>query len=303
MGISYYATTVASFQCLIRRDIEGRVVDISRERRVKQQHSCGLFLSQNRIEEYRRDRRNLNPEEILSQRRANSWILLVDGEESIRRAVERFFLDKGYQVTSCADGVAALQLVVSRRPDCIVSDIHMPVMDGLELLHRIRTDELLSMVPVVLLTAKGLTQDRITGYDSGVDAYLSKPFSPEELVAVVDNIIQRSVNLNLESENNNKHVSVDDLRRDLDEIKNLLLTKGGGGIGNGRVKQTNIFLSKDERTILEFLSRGLMTKEIAEETHLSSRRIEQKLTEMFRKTGTKNRTQLVLWGVSTGNVD
>lgn len=271
-----------------------------------------LFLSSDQIEQ--------NPEEILARRRANSWILLVDDEEPIRRAVGQFFLDKGYQVTTCADGAAALQLALSKRvdtttgeminrvPDCIVSDIRMPVMDGLELLRKIRTNDdettsELSHVPVVLLTAKGLTQDRIAGYDSGADAYLSKPFAPEELVAIVDNVIQRSDNLSVENEDLNKNVGVDDLKRDLDEIKNLLLNKGGGGIGNGWVEQTNVFLDKDERVVLDLLSRGLMTKEIAAKTHLSTRRIEQLLTGMFRKTGVKNRTELVRWAVSTGNVD
>jgi DNA-binding NarL/FixJ family response regulator len=325
--------------CLIRRrDREGGYVEIFRHQRqrrppppppaaaaaAEQHYSSGrIFLSSSRDDnsiegEYRRDdqRQHLNPEEILSKRRANSWILLVDDEEPIRRAVGQFFHDKGYQVTTSVDGAAAFQLAMSKKiidnttgemihrfPDCIVSDIRMPVMDGLELLHKIRNDDLLSMIPFVLLTAKGLTQDRIAGYDSGADAYLSKPFSPEELVAIVDNIILRSDNLNVESESNNKNVSVDDLKRDLDEIKNLLLNKGGGGIGNGWVEQTNIFLSKDERIILELLSRGLMTKEIAAETHLSSRRVEQLLTEMFRKTEVKNRTQLVRWAVSTGNVN
>jgi DNA-binding response OmpR family regulator len=331
-------TPPKSCQGLIRRrGREGGYVEIFRHQRRQQQrrraraaaqhYSSGrIFLSSrdnDRMEggEYHRrdDRRQyLNPEEILSKRRSNSWILLVDDEEPIRRAVGQFFHDKGYQVTTCADGAAAFQLAMSKKiidntntggetihrfPDCIVSDIRMPVMDGLELLHKIRNDDLLSMIPVVLLTAKGLTQDRIAGYDSGADAYLSKPFSPEELVAIVDNIILRSDNLNVEGESNNKNVSIDDLKRDLDEIKNLLLNKGGGGIGNGWVEQTNIFLSKDERIILELLSRGLMTKEIAAETHLSSRRVEQLLTDMFRKTEVKNRTQLVRWAVSTGNVN
>jgi len=267
----------------------------------------------------RYDRQNEEtPEEILARRRKNSWILLVDDEEPIRRAVGDFFLDKGYQVTTCADGADAFKLALGKKvdnttgkltdrvPDCIVSDIRMPVMDGLELLRNIRTNDentILSHVPVVLLSAKGLTQDRIDGYNAGADAYLTKPFSPEELVAIVDNVIQRSDNLGDENEDLNKSVSANDLIRDLDEIKNLLLNKGGGGIGNGWVEQTNIFLSKDERAVLDHLSRGLMTKEIAAKTHLSTRRIEQLLTGMFRKAGVKNRTELVRWAVSTGNVE
>jgi DNA-binding NarL/FixJ family response regulator len=278
----------------------------------------------------------------LSERRAKSWIVLVDDEESIRNAVGQLFQSQGYRhVTTCEDGRSALQAALSnqdakdikhgetqhyqqqqqqqqgsvlvvgsgssggRVPDCIVSDIRMPGMDGLELLQRIRENDTLRQVPVVLLTAKGMTSDRIAGYDSGADAYLSKPFAPEELIAIVDNVIQRhdmlaEVAAEQESKNN---VKVEDLKRDLDEIKNLLLHKGGGGVGNGWVEQTNVFLSRDELEVLELLSQGLRNKEIASKTHLSTRRIEQLLTRMFRKTGVKNRTELVRWAVSTGYVE
>ncbi|VEU39019.1 unnamed protein product [Pseudo-nitzschia multistriata] len=258
-------------------------------------------------------RRHSGAVRFFSMRRENSWILLVDDEDPIRRAVGQFLLDKGYKVTTCADGRAALQLALSKRkegigpvPDCIISDIRMPGMDGLELLGSVRNNaehSVLSHVPVVLLTARANVQDRIAGYDAGADAYLTKPFSPEELVAIVDNVIERSEDISIEREELHKTVGIEDLKKDLAEIKDLLLNKGGCGIGNGWVQQTNVFLSKDERNVLDLLSRGLITKEIAANTHLSPRRIEQLLTGMFRKTGVKNRTELVRWGVSTGNVE
>eukprot|EP00536_Pseudo-nitzschia_multiseries_P002237 jgi/Psemu1/301296/fgenesh1_kg.30_\ len=175
-------------------------------------------------------------------------------------------------------------------------------MDGLELVRTVRKHEVLSHVPVVLLSAKATVRDRIAGYDAGADAYLTKPFSAEELVAIVDNNIERSRDIAIETEELHREVTVADLKRDVAEIKALLLHKGGGGIGNGWVRQTDVFLSKDERTVLELLSRGLITKEIAAKTHLSTRRIEQLLTGMFRKTEVKNRTELVRWAVSTGNI-
>ena len=180
-------------------------------------------------------------------------------------------------------------------------------MDGLELVRRIRTEERLSIIPVVLLTAKGQIQDRIAGYEAGADAYLSKPFSPEELLAIVENIVERSHTVRREQARQQEphdDNSVEALTRDLREIKRLLLTTGGsGGVGQGWVERTNVFLSTDERLIVDLVSRGRMTKEIAAATHLSARRIEQILTELFRKTDVKNRTELVRWAVSTGNVD
>ena len=248
-----------------------------------------------------------SPGDPLWKKRSESWVLVVDDEEAIRKAVGQLLFDKGYQVTACGDGSTALKVALSKRthskgnsidiiPDCIVSDVRMPGMDGLALLEHIRSHEILCEIPVVLVTAKGMTQDRIAGYDSGADAYLSKPFDPDELVAIVDNVIERHETLNGDK------IQVEDLRRDLDEIKNLLLEEGGGGIGNGWVEQTNVFLAPDEREVLELLCKGLMTKEIAAKTNLSTRKVEQLLTRMFRKTEAKNRTELVRWAVSTGNV-
>jgi DNA-binding NarL/FixJ family response regulator len=241
----------------------------------------------------------------LWQERAKRWIIIVDDEEAIRQAVGQLLFDRGYQVTACADGPTALQVARSKRiqdgvdqpatlPDVLVCDIRMPGMDGLEVLKEVRSDSELVGVPVILLTAKGLTQDRIAGFDAGADAYLPKPFDPDELVTVIDNIIERRETLKADK------VGVDDLKRDLDEIKYLLLEKGGGGVGNGWVQASNVFLAPDERQILELLCQGLMTKEIAGKTFLSTRRVEQLLTGMFKKADVKNRTELVRWAVASG---
>ena len=246
-------------------------------------------------------------EDPLWEKRSKRWIIIVDDEAEIRKAVGQFLFDRGYQVTACADAPTAFNVALSKIvtkdgekiqniPDCIVSDIRMPGMDGLELLRKIRSDPKLVEVPVVLLTAKGMTKDRIAGYGSGADAYIPKPFDPEELVAVVDNVIERHETLS------GGNVQIEDLKREVDEIKFLLLEKGGGGVGNGWVENTNVFLAPDERQVLELLCQGLTTKEIAEKSFLSSRRVEQLLTRMFRKAGVKNRTELVRWAVSTGNV-
>lgn len=254
------------------------------------------------------------PKDPIKTKRSESWVLVVDDEESIRRAVGQFLYDQGYQVTACPDGESALQIATSRVtknnsstdtegvqkvPDCVVSDIRMPGgMDGIELLQKMRQNAFLVEVPVILLTAKGMIQDRIDGYDSGADAYLSKPFDPDELIAIIDNLIDRHQTLS------GANVQIDDLKRDLDEMKFLLLEKGGGGVSPslGFVEDTNVFLAPDEREILELLCQGLTTKDIAARTYLSTRRVEQLLTRMFRKTNARNRTELVRWAVTTGNV-
>jgi DNA-binding NarL/FixJ family response regulator len=258
--------------------------------------------------------------------RSNSWIVLVDDEESIRTAVSQLFRTNGYQrVTTCQNGQEAWESLMSSSsssspqdsaslPHCIICDVRMPVMDGLELLQQIRQHPQFQTIPVILLTAKGMTQDRIQGYDCGADAYLSKPFQPTELVAIVERyLIQQQQQQQQRKAKSQQQqlltsaVNVQDLQQQLNEIKDLLMNKGGGGIGNGWVDVAKdgsvVVFSKEEQGILDLLARGMITKEIASTTHLSTRRIEQLLTGMFRKTGTKNRTELVKWAVSKGHVE
>lgn len=264
---------------------------------------CGDGIMTSQIQEFDNDRRGK------FEQRSKRWIILVDDEEPIRKAVGQYLFDEGYQVTACPDAKTALQvsrtkmidvqgsgMKVPKVPDLIVSDVRMPEMDGIEFLNELRRDERLVGVPVVLLTAKGLIQDRIAGYRAGADAYIPKPFDPEELLSIIDNSILRHETLNEEN------VLVEDLQMDLKEIKHLLLEQGGTGVGNGWVEQTNVFLAPDERRVLELLCQGLYNQEIADKVDLSKSRIESIISSMLRKTNLENRTQLVRWAVSTGNV-
>jgi DNA-binding NarL/FixJ family response regulator len=290
---------------------------VNRRRRRRQhlaslaiRHSSGNHHDNHTIEEFGTTSSSSSQQQrdAKFQERSNRWVVLVDDEESIRKAVGQYLFDQGYAVTACADAPTALNVICQQEsktssavdksppPDAIISDIRMPNMDGLTMLREIRANPLLVGVPVILLTAKSQTQERIAGYKAGADAYVPKPFDPEELLSIVDNVILRHETLN------GGNIEIDDLRRDLDEIKYLLLEKGGAGIGNGWVEATNVFLTPDERQVLELLCEGLMTKEIASRTFLSTRRVEQLITSMFRKTETSNRTELVRWAVATGNV-
>ena len=288
------------------------------------------------------DDANKEEEEDDFQRRHPYWILLVDDEEAIRTAVGQLLFDQGFQVTACADGPTALEILSqsqdqtnhpqqeasnNRRrrtsrtlPDAIVTDVNMPHMTGLEFLRILRQDPMYVSIPVVLLTAKGTLQDRVAGYEAGADAYLPKPFDPSELVAICDNVLQQFATLN------GNDIELEDLKDDLQEIKRLLLEKGGGGVGtvvhqhrndaennnNNNNKnsgptqwvdyETHVFLAPDEREVLELLCEGLMNKEISQRTFLSTRRVEQLLTSMYRKVNVKNRTELVRWAISSGNV-
>jgi DNA-binding NarL/FixJ family response regulator len=198
-------------------------------------------------------------------------------------------------------------------PDLIVADVRMPEMSGLELVEAMRPPSSLSSsllwasVPVILLTAKSALKDRLAGYQAGADAYLTKPFDPDELLALVDSILERRNALaglqTARDESNSPRPTVQDLQRDLKDIKSLLQDQGGAGPGvNGYVERTGIFLAPDERQVLELLCQGRTNPEIAASLYLSRRRVEQLLTALYRKVSVKNRTELVRWAIATGQV-
>jgi DNA-binding response OmpR family regulator len=115
-------------------------------------------------------------------------ILVVDDERMVREVVARYLEREGFRVTAVGDGQAAVRALTSA-PDLIVLDLMLPKVDGLEVLRRARAA---TNSAVVILTARGATDDRINGLDLGADDYLAKPFSPRELVARVHAVLRRA---------------------------------------------------------------------------------------------------------------
>ena len=118
-------------------------------------------------------------------------LLIVDDEPSLLRAVSVCLRGEGYEVDTARSGDEALVHIAQRVPDLIVSDIRMPRMDGYALARQLRSNPRTDLIPIVFLTAKDDNADRIAGIRSGVDAYLTKPFEPDELIAVIGNILER----------------------------------------------------------------------------------------------------------------
>jgi DNA-binding response OmpR family regulator len=124
-------------------------------------------------------------------------ILVVDDEQTIREVIRRYLERDGFSVREAADGGAALAAVEARPPDLIVLDLMLPGVDGLTLTRQIRQH---SQVPIIMLTAKGETSDRIYGLDLGADDYMAKPFSPQELVSRIRAVLRRSNDADLQQE-------------------------------------------------------------------------------------------------------
>src|SRR6056297_2431158 len=117
-------------------------------------------------------------------------ILVVDDEKHIRDLI-KFNLDKaGFQVLTAADGKEALK-ILNNNIDLIVLDLMLPEIDGLEVCRKMRADDKLKNIPIIMLTAKGEEVDRILGLEMGADDYMTKPFSPRELTARIKAIFRR----------------------------------------------------------------------------------------------------------------
>ncbi|HET8643764.1 MAG TPA: response regulator [Pseudonocardiaceae bacterium] len=119
-------------------------------------------------------------------------ILVVDDDVDIVRFVEVNLRLQGFEVLVANDGEAALGLVEQHRPDLAIVDWMMPQVDGLELTRRLRADPMTSALPVIMLTAKGMTVDKVHGLSAGADDYLVKPFDTLELVARVRSMLRRN---------------------------------------------------------------------------------------------------------------
>ncbi|GAP19915.1 response regulator [Leptolinea tardivitalis] len=119
-------------------------------------------------------------------------ILIVDDDLETLRLVGLILERGGFQIVAASNGQQALTLAHSERPNLIILDIMMPDMDGYQVMKNIRQDTAISTIPVLMFTAKAGIEDKITGYETGVDDYLTKPIHPAELVAHVKAVLSRA---------------------------------------------------------------------------------------------------------------
>ncbi|MFJ5817025.1 response regulator transcription factor [Streptomyces sp. NPDC093108] len=120
---------------------------------------------------------------------ARGHVLVVDDDPTVAEVVTGYLTAAGYDVARAADGPAALEQYAARRPDLAVLDLMLPGMDGFEVCRRMRAH---GPVPVIMLTARGDEDDRVLGLETGADDYVTKPFSPRELVLRVDSVLRRA---------------------------------------------------------------------------------------------------------------
>ena len=206
--------------------------------------------------------------------RNSSKIMVIDDEERLLLAIKRYLVTQGFQVIVCESGKAALDRLNNENIDLSVIDILMSNLNGYDLVKKLRTLPTTGHIPFIFLTAKGMTEDRIRGYKMGCKAYLAKPFDPEELVAIIDNILCDKKNiqniLNIKNE-------IKKLRNDIYKFSSLEKYK------NFTTREINILLG---------VSNGLTNKDIAHKLNMSVRNVENYITRLLHKTKSTNRVIL-----------
>ncbi len=199
-------------------------------------------------------------------------LLVVDDEAILLKAVAATLRAEGYEVTTARSGADALVSINQTMPDLIISDIRMPGMDGYELARILRSNARTTLVPIIFLTAKGDRKDRIDGFRSGVDAYLTKPFDPDELLAVISGILSR-------------------MERTGAEIARLMSSIKGEEIGDAEFEFDEYFTEAETR-VARLVAEGLSNKEIASELNLSVRTVEGHISNILSKKGWTSRVEI-----------
>jgi len=222
-------------------------------------------------------------------------LLLVDDEPGLREAVKAYLEDEGFTVHVASNAQEGWDLLQRTAPELIISDIMMPQVDGYQFLKQLRDDPRYAALPVVFLTARGMTSDRIQGYSAGVDAYISKPFDPDELVAIVSNILSRRAATSKAGEGETPDIA--DMARQIAEIRAMLSQRGSIPQTPAPIK---IDFTPREQSVLELVAEGLMNKEIARRLETSVRNVEKYVSRLFSKTGTNSRTELVRYALEHG---
>lgn len=210
-------------------------------------------------------------------------ILVVDDEAKLLRAVAVTLREEGYEVATARSGEEALVALSASVPDLIVSDIRMPRMDGYQLARALRSNPRTELIPVVFLTAKGERKDRIAGIRAGVDAYLVKPFDPEELLTVIANLLRRA-------------------ERTSAELARLVSTATGLESAPTRSEPDEEFTPTESR-VARLVAEGLSNKEIAAELGSSVRTIEGHVSNILSKKGWSNRVEIARHVLGRGASD
>ena len=202
-------------------------------------------------------------------------IVMLDNEEKLLEVIKNYFSLKKIQIIVTNKSDVAWNELEKNLPDCLVVDIIMPNNEGYNFIRNLKRNKNFQHIPFILLTAKGLTEDRILGYKLGCSAYISKPFDPEELESIIKNIVIKN-EMCLESMLENYLL--------LKEIKINLIKKYSQTIEN----KLQFSLTSQEHCVLNQILLGNQVNNIALNLNVSKRNVERYISRLLDKTRTKN---------------
>jgi DNA-binding NarL/FixJ family response regulator len=230
-------------------------------------------------------------------------ILVADDDFATRLSITDYLEITGYSVIAAENGKEALGLVDEFQPHLIVTDITMPEMDGYEFVRRVRTRPAFRLLPVIFLTERTSTQERIRGYQMGCDNYLAKPFELQELGAVIRSLLDRYALIAQAPSHSPKPEPTPTEARSRangQPESDFFTQKSNTGdslrdssAARASPSQNAPTLTQRERQVLDLLTEGLSNIQIGSTLHLSPRTIEKHVSSLFRKTESNNRAELV----------
>lgn len=150
---------------------------------------------------------------VSQEQQIETTALIVEDDKSVSQLIRLYLAQAGYKVLAAEDGLTGLRMALEESPDIVLLDLNLPGMDGIEVCRNVRME---SEVPIIMVTARVEEDDRLTGLDLGADDYVSKPFSPRELVARVNAVLRRTSKAVEKRETSGSHVQAGDVVIDLD---------------------------------------------------------------------------------------
>ncbi len=201
-------------------------------------------------------------------------LLLVDDDPNLVLLLQDYLELRGYRVLAASQGEEALGILAQETPDLIICDVMMPEMDGYNFVRHVRDNPKIGWLPVLFLSAKGQTADRVMGLNTGADVYMVKPFEPDELVAQIEASLKQAA-----------------------RIKQVQANIGSPDSSPPRPLPDGIELTPTETKVLRLVAQGLANRDIAAHLCVSQRTVESHVSNMLGKTSLSNRTELARWAL------
>ncbi|HBE21468.1 MAG TPA: DNA-binding response regulator [Cyanobacteria bacterium UBA11149] len=227
-------------------------------------------------------------------------ILVADDNVGTRLSVSDYLEMLGYIVIRAENGEEALSLIDKYHPHLLVADINMPKMDGYQLVRHVRAKPAFRLLPVIFLTERGTTEERIMGYQLGCDLYLPKPFEMQELGAVIRSLLERSQIMQAEW-----RMSIAGGKPIPTSVPETISNHQDNVSPEHEIvfDVNTIALSEREQQVLNLLTQGLSNSNIGKRMHLSPRTIEKYVSSILRKTGKNNRSEVIRFALQNHLVD